>query len=458
MEKIRDLIVKCNEDLYRIQYPIKRIWLEMRTKKNNLRMTLIAASGSTLETYEFVIFAMLAPYISQIFFGYDPNHTQALAAFAIGYIARPIGGIIFGLIGDIYGRRISFSYSLIIIACATLGIALLPGYDSIGLAAPCILICLRGCQGISYGAELAGAITLVREYAPAHRRGLYLSLLMICVSLGSFLASGLIYTLKQTSIPMEAYGWRIPFLVGGIGGLFAFYVRKTLQESPEFLNLKNSKKEPNVAAPLSQPLRILMRDYKPQLLCTFGLNTFLTMIAMLYFYLPTYLITYASYDSASVFGMVCLAFLGSIFPAIGGGILADKGYKLPTMIGVICVFMFLLIPIHAWLFESPSLWALFAGVALFDLAYLIYWPSFSVFVTDAFPVQVRYTAIASTYNLTYSFVSLLPMGLAFSFKNGFNPWVLPTVAIALSVFTLGTIMYAWKQGLSSKPVDLPEVA
>lgn len=424
----------------------------MQSKSNHGKMTLIAAAGSTLETYEFVIFAMLAPYISQTFFTNDPNHVQALAAFAIGYIARPLGGVIFGLIGDIYGRRISFSYSLVIIAWATLSISLLPGYDSIGWMAPCALIFLRGCQGISYGAEMAGAITLVREYAPLHRRGLYLCLLMICVSLGSFLASGLIYILGQTSISMEAYGWRIPFLIGSVGALFAFYARRTLQESPEFLECKKNKKCTNSVPPLTQPLHTLIRDYKPQLLCTFGLNIFLTLIAILYFYLPTYVITYAGHESADVFGMICLAFLGSILPAIGGGILADKGYKLSTMIAVICIFMSLLIPIHTWLLNTSSASALFLGIFLFELAYLMYWPSFSLFVTDLFPVQVRYTAIASTYNLTYSLVSLLPMGLAFSFKHGFNPWLLPIVAATISLFSVATIVYAWRKGLLSPKV------
>ncbi len=427
-------------------------------QKNNIKMTFIAGSGSILETYEFMIFAMLAPYISQTFFGDDPNHIKALAAFAIGYLARPIGGVIFGIIGDVHGRRLSFSYSLIMIACATLGIAISPGYDSIGWLAPCALIFFRACQGISYGAELAGAITLVREYAPSHRRGLYLSFVMICVFFGSFLASGMVYAIEHTSIPMGTYGWRIPFLVGGIAGLFSLYVRSTLQESPEFLERKNKQEKTNTATPLSQPLRILIRDYKTQLLCAFGVNTFFTLMTITYFYLPTYLKTYASYDSASIFGMMSFVFLISIFSALAGGILADTGHKLPTMMGVISLFVSLLIPIHTWLIESTSLWALFAGIALFQCAYLIYWPSFSVFVTDAFPVQIRYTAIAFTYNLTYSLLSLLPMGLALSFKDSFNPWLLPIVVAALSLFSLGTIIYAWKKNASSKFLALAEAA
>jgi MFS family permease len=280
---------------------------------------------------------------------------------------------------------------------------------------------------------------------------------MVCVFFGSFLASGMVYTIEYTSIPMETYGWRIPFLIGGIAGLFSFYVRRTLQESPEFLNRKNDKEVTHTAAPLSQPLRTLIRDYKPQLLCAFGVNTFFTLMTIMYFYLPTYLKTYASYDSVTVYGIMSLVFLVSIFAALAGGVLADTGLKLPTMMAVVSIFVSLLIPIHTWLLESSSLWTLFAGIALFQVAYLIYWPSFSVFVTDAFPVQVRYTAIAFTYNLTYSLLSLVPMGLAFSFKDGFNPWLLPMVVIGLCLFTLGTLVYAWKQQrLSSKSLLMAE--
>jgi MHS family proline/betaine transporter-like MFS transporter len=417
----------------------------MSLSEHHKKMTFIAAAGSTLETYEFVIFAMLAPYISQTFFAYDPHHVQAFATFAIGYIARPLGGVIFGAIGDIYGRRIAFTCSLIIIAFSTLGIALLPGYESIGWLAPCILVLLRGFQGISYGAELSGAMTLVREFSPKNRRGFYLCLLMIFVSLGSFLASGLIYILNHMPIPMGRYGWRIPFFIGSLGALFAFYVRRNLQESPEFLESAHQRKNRDAYIPLSQPLRTLLRDYKPQLLCTFGLNIFLTLIAIVYFYLPTYVITYGSHQSENVFGIICLAFLASILPALGGGILADKGYKLSTMVVVIGVFMALFIPIHTWILESSQTLSLFAGIALFELAYLMYWPSFSLYVADIFPVHVRYTAIASTYNLTYSFMSFIPMILADSFKNGFIPWMLPFIIFCISCLSLLTILYAWRR-------------
>jgi MHS family proline/betaine transporter-like MFS transporter len=420
--------------------------------KTNLKMTLIAGSGSILETYEFMIFAMLTSYISQAFFGDDPNHIKALAAFAIGYLARPIGGVIFGIIGDIYGRRLSFSYSLIMIACATLGIAITPGHESIGWLAPCALLFFRGCQGISYGAELAGAITLVREYAPENRRGFYLSFVMICVFFGSFLASGMVYIVSYLPIPMATYGWRIPFLIGGIAGLFSLYVRSTLQESPEFLERKKKEERENIRPKFSQPLKILLKDYKPQLLSAFGANIFFTLMTIVYFYLPTYLKTYTTYHSSTIFGMMSLVFLISIFVSIIGGFLADKGQKLPIMMGIITFFFLLLIPIHTWLLESSNLWALFTGIALFQCTYLIYWPSFSVFVTDTFPVEIRYTAIAFTYNFTYFFLSLLPMALAFAFQTGFNPWLLPSVIIAISLLSLTIIIYTWRKSLTREPL------
>ena len=174
--------------------------------------------GTVFEWYDFYLYGLLATHISKVFFS-GVNETTgfilALGAFAAGFAVRPFGALVFGRIGDLVGRKNTFLVTMGIMGLSTFAVGLLPGYDSIGVAAPIILVFLRILQGLALGGEYGGAATYVAEHAPNHRRGLYTSFIQITATFGLF-AALLVVIGFRTSMGEEnfaAWGWRLPFLI-----------------------------------------------------------------------------------------------------------------------------------------------------------------------------------------------------------------------------------------------------
>lgn len=217
------------------------------------RAVTSALIGTALEWYDFYIFATAAALIfNKLFFPALSPLAGTLAAFgtyAVGFFARPLGGIIFGRIGDLHGRKVVLVATLIIMGVGTMAIGLLPTFESIGLAAPALLMLLRIVQGLAAGAEFSGAVTLAAEYAPVNKRGLYASLPALGVCLGTLLSAGAFFVVSN-SMSDEAfisYGWRIPFLLSIFAIVAGIVVRLRVDESPTFHNLKktgNTSKAP----------------------------------------------------------------------------------------------------------------------------------------------------------------------------------------------------------------------
>ena len=207
---------------------------------------VIAASslGTVFEWYDFYLYGLLATYISAKFFS-GVNETTgfilALAAFAAGFAVRPFGAIVFGRIGDIVGRKNTFLVTILIMGLSTFAVGLLPTYESIGVAAPIILVALRLLQGLALGGEYGGAATYVAEHAPDRKRGLYTSFIQTTATLGLFAALLIVIGLR-TSIGEEAFsdwGWRVPFLISILLLGVSVYIRLQLNESPVFQKMKD---------------------------------------------------------------------------------------------------------------------------------------------------------------------------------------------------------------------------
>ncbi len=191
-----------------------------------------------LEFYDFIIYALLASYISKLFFPIQSAITSLLIAFsayAVGYLARPFGGIIFGHFGDKYGRKKTFTISILIMALSTFLIGILPTYSSIGIMVPILLVLCRIAQGISVGGEIPGTITYVGEAVPEKRgfmTAVIFGFLILGVTIGFIVESLLLEFF--TSQSMLTYGWRIPFILGGLFVLVAYYLRRQLIDIKEF--------------------------------------------------------------------------------------------------------------------------------------------------------------------------------------------------------------------------------
>lgn len=213
-------------------------------EKKNLWFVITASSvGTLIEWYDFYIFGSLATILSLQFFP-DGNPTVAflstLATFAAGFVVRPFGALVFGRLGDLIGRKYTFLVTLILMGGSTFAIGLIPGYQSIGVAAPILVLILRLLQGLALGGEYGGAATYVAEHAPEGKRGFYTSFIQTTATLGLFVSIGVILAVRE-SVGVEEFndwGWRIPFLLSAVLVAVSIYIRMKMQESPLFAKIK----------------------------------------------------------------------------------------------------------------------------------------------------------------------------------------------------------------------------
>ncbi len=245
-------------------------------EKQKLWFVISASSvGTLIEWYDFYIFGSLATILSVQFFP-NSNPTVAflsvLAFFAAGFVVRPFGAIFFGRLGDLVGRKYTFLITLVLMGGSTFGIGLVPGYSSIGIAAPIIVLILRLLQGLALGGEYGGAATYVAEHSPQGKRGFYTSFIQTTASLGLFLSIGVILAVRQ-SIGVDAFnewGWRIPFVLSAVLVGVSFYIRMRMEESPVFAKIKAEGKTSK--NPLKESF-LKKENLKLVLLALFGATT-----------------------------------------------------------------------------------------------------------------------------------------------------------------------------------------
>ncbi|MBY0113579.1 MAG: MFS transporter [Phycisphaerales bacterium] len=211
--------------------------------------TIIGASsaGTLIEWYDFYIFGALALTIADVFFPKGSGATallSTLATFAIGFVVRPFGAIVFGYLGDLIGRKYTFMVTLLLMGGTTFLIGVLPGYATIGWLAPALLILLRLGQGLALGGEYGGAATYVAEHCPDGQRGYWTSWIQTTATLGLFMSLGVILACRTLMAPDDfaAWGWRIPFWLSLVLVAFSWYIRRRMSESPLFKRMKASGK------------------------------------------------------------------------------------------------------------------------------------------------------------------------------------------------------------------------
>lgn len=211
------------------------------------QVILASSAGTLIEWYDFYIFGSLSAIIAQKFFppsNPDLAYIATLATFAVGFIVRPFGAIVFGRLGDLTGRKYTFLLTLLIMGGSTFAIGLVPGYDSIGMMAPIIVLLLRLLQGLALGGEYGGAATYVAEHSPHDQRGYYTSFIQTTATLGLFVSLAVILLTRSSLTPEDfnAWGWRIPFWLSILLVVMSYYIRIRLKESPLFAKLKSEGK------------------------------------------------------------------------------------------------------------------------------------------------------------------------------------------------------------------------
>jgi MHS family proline/betaine transporter-like MFS transporter len=357
------------------------------------RRRVIAASfiGNFVEWFDYAVYGYLAVTIAAVFFPQtDPQAGLLLtfALFAISFLVRPLGGFVWGHIGDRVGRRTALSLSILIMSGATFCIALIPGYDMIGLWAPVLLLIVRVVQGFSASGEYAGASAFLVEYAPANRRGLYAAVVPASTAAGLLLGSllaGLLTTLLSSEA-MHSWGWRLPFLLAAPMGLIGRYIRTKLEDTPVFREL--AKEDEAVKAPVSS----LFRNHWRQLLQAVGavlLNAvgFYVILS----YMPTYLSSELGLGATESFLATTVAlvtYIGFIFLT---GMLSDRYGRKKVLIAASVSFILLTVPAFALLGTGNFLVG--AMLTLND-------GTLPSFLAEMFPTRVRYSGFAVSFNLS----------------------------------------------------------
>ncbi|RDU95229.1 MFS transporter [Trinickia dinghuensis] len=361
------------------------------------RAAMASFIGNFVEWFDYASYGYLATIIAAVFFPKSNASTGLLAAyavFAISFVVRPLGGVVWGHFGDKVGRRKALSLSILIMSCSTFLIAFLPTYAQVGTLAPMLLLSVRVIQGFSASGEYAGASAFLAEYAPEGKRGFYTSIVPASTAAGLLFGSILVAVMHAvlTSQQLHDFGWRLPFLLAAPFGLVGRYIRVRLEDTPKFRALEGAH---HVAqAPASE----LLRRYRGKMLIAFGV-TCLNAVAfyLVLSYMPTYLSTemgMGETDSFIAATISLAAYIGFIFMM---GALSDRVGRKTMLIGASILFAALTVPLFKGLAGAS-----FATVVLIQIAFgallTMNDGTLPCFLSEIFPTRVRYSGFAFTFN------------------------------------------------------------
>ena len=368
--------------------------------KAGWKIVLLASLGGTLEFYDFVIFGVFGADIGRAIFPSSTPLVELVAsygAFAAGYFARPVGGIVLSHFGDRYGRRNVFLLSLFVMSSATFAMGLVPTYATWGVAASVTMVLLRLLQGFCIGGELPGALTYVVETAP-RQAALVCGVVFACVTYGVAVATGVSVAVRSFLAPelVADYGWRIAFILGGLGGIVSFAARRAMEESPEFVKMK--------ALAARHPFREVLRSHRGAVLTGIGILALTGGFNGLYFsHMPGYLGRVLGYDArqAVVAATIGVVIHASMIFVVGW--LARRIAPLTLLrIGTVGLLIFGY-PFYAALAAKPaSPTALLVGIGL--VAGFIN-GVYACLLTDLFPTRIRFSGVALSFNVSFTLFS-----------------------------------------------------
>lgn len=369
------------------------------------RRVLAGASvGQFIEFYDFALYAISAITLSRLFFP-PGNQTTALlslfAAYGVSFFIRPVGGLVFGALGDRIGRRNVLFATLLLIGFATAGIGSLPSYHSIGIAATVLLVFLRLVQGFSAGGESVGSPAFVFEHAPVDRRGWWINIALAATALPSVAASGLVLLLQTTMDPaaFASYGWRIPFWIALPLAVFGIWIRLRTDESPAFKELEAAQR---AEVSRATPVRDAFRDnWLKMVQVVFVMG----MTAMGFYFLSGYFISYVAttgkLTSSQSLGLNALAMLAYtiLLPIMGR--VGDRVGRRPMLFAGLAAILVLALPAFL-LVTSGNVGLALIGQLIFVVAITIYGGGCYTFFVEVFDTRTRFTSAAFSYNLGYA--------------------------------------------------------
>ena len=365
-----------------------------------MRKILVSSMiGNALEWYDFVLYVQFSSIIGKLFFPSEDPFSSLLATFgifAVGFVMRPIGGILFGLLGDKFGRKSALVFSILMMAIPTALIGFIPTYQQIGIAAPICLTLIRLLQGLALGGGFSGCMTFIVEHAPSDKRGLVGSSSMFSLGAGVFL--GIVVSLGfSTYLPEEefmSWGWRLPFIISLAIGMVAFYIKNNVDESPIYLK---AKEHGNISkAPVAEVFKFHLKDL------LIAIAIYITVTVPFYTFtafFSTYLQHHADmklHDTLVINGIAMLFFMATI-PC--SAYLSDKYGRKPVLLITAILIGLVTYPVFCLMLEggynSPLI-----GQIIFGIALGAYMGPVAATLVELFPTNIRFTGLALSYNFS----------------------------------------------------------
>lgn len=422
------------------------------------RVVAASMAGTVVEWYEFFLYATAAALVfGQIFFpaGKDPldGVIAAMLTYVVGFIARPLGGLVFGHYGDKYGRKKLLQFSLIVIGAATFAMGLLPTFDQIGYWAPFMLVVLRFVQGFALGGEWGGAVLLIAEHSPDSRRGFYSSFPQAAVPMGNLLATGVLL-LSSNVLSEEAFlswGWRIGFFLSAVVVVIGWYIRSKVEDADIFKEaLRQAEQEKATSAPLLE----VIRKYPRNIFIGMGVKL---VENVWYWIVVTFSITYLhqlGVATSTILQSLLVAHFLNIFLIPWLGHLTDKlGRRSVFMVGagLIGILGFILFPVLET--KNPWLIVLVLSVGMFTWA-VAYAPQAALLV-EMFPTRMRYSGVSICYQLTGIFGGSLAPVIATTLLRNTGSWVPISIyiAVAASISLIAALFMRETRGSSLRDLD-----
>lgn len=369
------------------------------TPRNVVRSVLSSSVGNVLEWYEYTLYAYFATVISSLFFPTDNAVVSMLmtfATFAIGLAARPVGGIIFGYLGDRYSRRKTLALTVLLMSIPTLFIGLLPTYKTIGIIAPISLVILRILQGIALGGEFGSSCVYLYESVPQNKRGFFGCMALTGVGLGLVLSACTIFIVESyaSQEAIYAYAWRIPFFISVLGALMTFYMRKTLLETEDFILAKHEREL------IKNPFMEMLKNHKKTLLSMFAI--FLTTqvsFFIVFIFGKSMMIKFLNFNTHDAGKFNLLTVVSYTLSTVFFGYLSDKiNKRYIILFGTLGIFLSAYPFIYFLKAAYPAMILLFSLLmgALIGMTE----GTLNPLVAESFPATIRTTSVAFCWNFT----------------------------------------------------------
>ncbi|MFF8870943.1 glycine betaine/L-proline transporter ProP [Streptomyces massasporeus] len=367
------------------------------------RAVKAAALGNAMEWFDFGVYSYIAVTLGKVFFPSGNPTAQLLStfgAFAAAFLVRPLGGMVFGPLGDRVGRQKVLALTMIMMAAGTFAIGLIPSYATIGVGAPILLLAARLAQGFSTGGEYAGASTFIAEYAPDKRRGFLGSWLEFGTLAGYIGGAGLvtIMTALLSADDLTSWGWRIPFLIAGPMGIIGLYLRMRLEETPAFAAEAEKAENNRPKTPLRE---MVTGQWRALLLCVGLVLVFNVTDYMLLSYMPSYLTGQLHYDETHgllvVLGVMAVMMIVQPF----AGALTDRVGRRPVIATGCAGFLLLSVP-ALLLIREGSLLAVALGMGALGMLLVCFTASMPSALPALFPTKVRYGSLSIGFNVSVS--------------------------------------------------------